>query len=131
MDTNQIKSYLSVNTLTIFIILILIIASSIYFYQSYKKFKASKLKEQKQNYKPNDCPDYWDVVSRSRDDKGRDTVKCQNTHKLGLCSLDPERNTFTFDDEIFVNPLTKDVSRCKWAKQCSVSWSGYNNLCSN
>lgn len=129
MDSPGIKSYLTINTLVVLLAAIFIIVASIYFYQSYKKFQAVKLKETKREYMANDCPDYWDVVSRNKDDKGRDTVVCKNTHKLGLCALDPERNTFTFDDEIFVNPLSKDMSRCKWSKQCGVSWSGYNNLC--
>ena len=129
MDSSSVKSYLTVNTLVIFLAIIVVIVGTVYMYQSYKKFNKAKLKEASREYIPNDCPDYWDVVSRSKDEKGRDTVVCKNTHKLGLCALDPERNTFSFDDEIFVNPLSKNMSRCKWSKQCGVSWSGYNNLC--
>lgn len=129
MEAQQIKSYLTINTLVVFLSVIIIVVASIYFYQSYKKFQKVKLIQDTKEYKPNDCPDYWDVVSRNKDDKGRDTVVCKNTHKLGVCALDPERNKFTFDDEIFVNPLSKNMARCKWSKQCGVSWSGYNNLC--
>lgn len=129
MDQQQIKAYLTLNTLVVLLAIIFIFIMSVYFYNSYKNFKKAKLAKENKEYTPNDCPDYWDVVSRNKDSKGNDTVVCKNTHKLGLCALDPERNEFSFDDEIFVNPLSKDISRCKWSKACGVSWSGYNNLC--
>ena len=128
IQTNM-KEYMSTNTLIIMIVIISIIVGAIYFYQSYNKIKKSVLEKEIKNYLPNHCPDYWDIVSRHKDSKGREYVKCKNTHKLGVCALDPERNTFTFDDEIFVNANSSDLSRCKWSKQCGVSWTGYDNLC--
>lgn len=124
------KEYISLNTLTVVLSILLIVGSAIYFYQSYKKTKEVILKKELKAYTRNHCPDYWDIVKREKDSQGREYVVCKNTHKLGLCALDPERNSFTFDDEIFVNRNTADLSRCKWAKQCGVSWTGYNNLCS-
>jgi len=130
MDTSISREYMTHNTFIIVLVIVLVVMGAIYFYQSYKKIQDEKLKKEKKEYMYNDCPDYWNIVSREKDDKGRDYVVCENTHKLGLCALDPERNKFTFDDEIFVNPNSTNISKCKWSKQCGVSWNGYDSLCS-
>lgn len=130
MDNLKNYEYMTLNSLVIVLTVLLVVGGTIYFYQSYKKIKSSIINKELKNYTKNQCPDYWDIVKREKDDKGREYVECKNTHKLGLCALDPERNTFTFDDEIFVNNDISDLSRCKWAKQCGVSWTGYNNICS-
>ena len=98
-------------------------------YNTYKKLQVDIQAKGKKKYEQL-CPDYWELVRREKDDKGREYSVCKNTHKLGLCALDPERNTFSFDDELFVNPNSGDLSKCKWAKQCGVSWTGYDNKCS-
>jgi hypothetical protein len=75
------------------------------------------------------CPDYWEVVKQKFDDSGNSiSVECKNVHKLGKCAI-TDRNTFIFEDEIFINPDTADISRCKWAKRCGTTWQGYDNLC--
>ena len=127
---NNYNDYMSGNVFIIVLIVISVVVGGIYFYQSYRKTQKRMLEKESKEYMANDCPDYWDIVRREKDDKGRDYSVCRNTHKLGLCALDPERNTFTFDDEIFVNPNSGNLSKCKWAKQCGVSWTGYNELCS-
>jgi len=127
--SDGVKSYMTTNIFIISLVVIVLVVSAIYFYQSYKKLEKERLKKEEIEYLPNQCPDYWDIVRMGKDDKGREYSVCRNTHKLGLCALDPERNTFTFDDEIFVNPNSGNLSRCKWSKQCGVNWTGYDKLC--
>jgi hypothetical protein len=75
------------------------------------------------------CPDYWDIVGQKFDDSGNVvSIECKNVHKLGKCAVS-DRDTFIFEDEIFINPDTADISRCKWAKRCGTTWEGYNDLC--
>lgn len=126
---NTTKQYMNANTFTVVLVVIIVVISAIYFYQSYKKVTKKRLEKEQKIYSPNHCPDYWELVRREKDDKGRDYSVCKNTHKLGLCALDPERNTFSFDDELFVNPNYGDLSKCKWSRKCGVSWTGYDNLC--
>jgi hypothetical protein len=126
---NTTKQYMNANTFIIALVVISVVIAAIYFYQSYKKTAKARLEKEEKAYSPNHCPDYWELVRREKDDKGREYSVCKNTHKLGLCALDPERNTFSFDDELFVNPNSGDLSKCKWAKQCGVSWTGYDNKC--
>jgi hypothetical protein len=129
METLNAKEYMTANVFIVLISVLVVVISGVYFYQSYQKMHKHRLAKEAKEYTANHCPDYWELVRREKDDKGRDYSVCKNVHKLGSCALDPERNTFTFDDEIFVNPNSGDLSKCKWAKQCGVSWSGYDNLC--
>lgn len=129
MDNKLSKSYMNTNTFVVALVVIIVVISAIYFYQSYKKTANARLEKEEKEYSPNQCPDYWELVRREKDENGRDYAVCKNIHKLGLCALDPERNTFSFDDELFVNPNSGDLSKCKWSKQCGVSWSGYDNKC--
>jgi hypothetical protein len=124
------NDYMTADTFIIMLVIISVIMAGIYFYRSMKKIQNKRLEKEEKEYAYNECPDYWNIVKREKDSQGRDYTVCKNTHKLGLCALDPERNTFTFDDEIFVNPNISDLSKCKWAKQCGVSWTGYDKLCS-
>ena len=75
------------------------------------------------------CPDYWEVVEQKFDSSGNtNSVECKNVHKLGKCAKEG-RDTFIFEDEIFINPETSDIAKCKWAKRCGVTWQGFDDLC--
>ena len=128
--TTTTTSYLTTNTFILVIGILCIVLAAVYFYNQYKavqkKIKANERKE----HLPNDCPDYWIINNQQHNKKGELTsIKCNNKHKLGICALNPNENSFTFGDEIFTNPNTKDLARCKWAKQCQVAWTGYDHLC--
>ena len=123
-------SYLTTNTFILIIGIVCIVLAGIYFYNQYKAVQKKRNGEDYKKMLPNECPDYWEIMSIDKNRKGELTnIKCKNTHKLGVCAIHPTRDTFTFDDDIFVNPKTKDMARCKWSKQCKVHWSGYDNLC--
>jgi hypothetical protein len=97
-------------------------------YNTYITIRKQLDKKAKQKYEQL-CPDYWEIVGQKFDDSGNPvSIECKNVHKLGKCAV-TDRNTFIFEDEIFINPETADISKCKWAKQCSVSWQGYDSLC--
>ena len=129
-STNKDTTYLSTNTFILIMGIMFVVLASIYFYNQYKNVKKIKRSETYKKLLPNECPDYWEIMTVDKNQRGELThIKCKNTHKLGVCAVHPTRDTFTFDDDIFVNSKTKDMARCKWAKQCKVHWSGYDNLC--
>ena len=132
MKARKITPYITTNTFIVILGILAIAGFAVYFYQQYTSFKTAltgqdkKMKEQYMSQ----CPDYWEIDSVMRDTKGKVTgVKCKNVQFLGDCAIQPGANSFTFDDEIFTNPKTMELSRCKWAKQCGVSWSGYDRKC--
>ena len=130
MNNSTVSAYLTTNTIITVVGILFILFTGVYFYNQYRNAQKKLKGESESDNVPNDCPDYWDIVSRSNDKKGNlASITCRNTQKLGVCALDPNQDTFTFDDEIFTNPNTKDMARCKWSKQCQVAWDGYNNLC--
>ena len=120
--------YLTINILLTVIVVIGIVGMAIYFYIQFKNI-SKKNKENKKDHL-NACPDYWEIIEQKKNTRGElVSVTCRNTNKLGVCSLHPEKNTFTFEDEIFVNKSSADKARCQWAKQCKTAWTGYDNLC--
>jgi hypothetical protein len=124
------NAYLTLNTFILIVGIIFIVLAGIYFYNQYKDVQKQKKNSEYLKMIPNDCPDYWEIISVDKNKNGDiSKVKCKNTHKLGVCAIQPTRDTFTFDDDIFINPKTKDIARCNWAKQCKLHWSGYDNLC--
>lgn len=131
LNTIQQKAsaYMTTNTLLVIIAMLAILGSAIYFYQTYKDFQQNITNKNSTAIVPNECPDYWEIDGKTKNSRGIiDSVTCRNAQKLGKCAL-ANNNTFTFGDEIFNTPKTADLARCKWAKQCGVSWSGYDTKC--
>jgi heme/copper-type cytochrome/quinol oxidase subunit 2 len=122
------SKYMTINTLLTVIGLLGIVGIGVYLFIQYRNLKKSKKEEKEIN--KNACPDYWEIVEQLKNNRGElVAVTCKNTNKLGVCSVNPETNTFTFSDEIFNNKETADKARCQWAKQCKTAWTGYDNLC--
>ncbi len=129
--SKQVNSYLTTNTFIVVLGFLSLVGIAVYFYTQYRDFQRAVKAKQSKEATINQCPDYWTITEQSKDNKGRIvSITCKNDNLLGVCALNPDENTFTFADEIFNNPGTKDMARCKWAKQCKVSWSGYDQLCS-
>lgn len=127
----QITSYLTTNTFIVVIGFLALVGIGIYFYMQFRDFQRAVKARESGEYTPNQCPDYWTLQDQVKDERGRIvSITCKNDNLLGVCALNPDENTFTFADEIFNNPGSKDMARCKWAKQCKVAWSGYDKLCS-
>jgi hypothetical protein len=123
-------TYLTANTLIVVLIFVAVIGFAVYFWQQYKKMEKAAIEKQQREGNPNHCPDYWEIEEQIVDDTGKlKGVKCKNVQHLGKCAINPGDDMFTFDDEIFTNPSTRDISRCKWAKQCQVAWTGYDGKC--
>ncbi len=123
-------TYLTSNTLIVVLVFVGIVGFAIYFWQQYKKMEKAAIDKQNRESNPNHCPDYWEIEEQLIDDSGKlKGVKCKNVQHLGKCAINPGDDMFTFDDEIFTNPSTRDIARCKWAKQCQVAWSGYDSKC--
>ena len=96
------------------IVLIFVIFSG-YFVYSYFYSKNSEKKFPPWKSK---CPDFWQADGKNR---------CRNVKKLGLCMVGND-NVMTFDDQVFRSEKS-DFYKCKWAKNCGVSWEGIDNLC--
>lgn len=114
-----------------FVIIFAILATALLIYlllETYNKIRKQLYAKDKVKYEQL-CPDYWEVVEQKFDDAGNTiSVECKNVHKMGKCAVEG-RNTFIFEDEIFTNPETRDVSKCKWAKRCGVTWQGFDGYC--
>lgn len=124
------SAYMTTNTLLVVLALLAILGSALYFYQTYRDFQKKMKKRESSAVVPNECPDYWEIDAKTKNARGViNSITCRNTQLLGKCALSNNNNTFTFGDEIFNSPKTADLARCKWAKQCGVAWSGYDNKC--
>jgi hypothetical protein len=91
----------------------------IYYYKKY----ASEVKMQKKGDKiiRAECPDYWMVEG---------PLKCRNAHKMGRCSTKGvQGGLMNFDTDEFKNPQTGNYLKCRWAKNCHVSWDGIDDIC--
>jgi hypothetical protein len=122
-------AYMTTNTLLVVLALLAILGAGIYFYQTYKDFQKKMKTRESAQVVPNECPDYWEIDTKTKNQRGViNSITCRNVQLLGKCALS-NNNTFTFGDEIFNNPKTAELARCKWAKQCGVAWSGYDNKC--
>ena len=128
--SRQVTSYLTTNTFIVVIGFLALVGIGIYFYTQFRDFQRAVKAKESGEYTPNQCPDYWTLQDQLKDERGRIvSITCKNDNLLGVCALNPDENTFTFADEIFNNPGSKDMARCKWAKQCKTAWSGYDKLC--
>lgn len=129
-SNKQVTSYLTTNTFIITIGFLALVGIGIYFYTQFRDFQNAVKSKESGAFVANQCPDYWTLQDQLKDERGRVvSITCKNDNLLGVCALNPDENTFTFADEIFNNPGSKDMARCKWAKQCKVAWSGYDSLC--
>lgn len=127
--TNSL-AYLTSSSFIVIIVLLFVIGAGIYFYREYKAISEATKKKLLKETEPNSCPDYWEIVDKSVDETGKvKSLKCKNVMHIGKVALNPGDDTFTFDDEIFTNPNTRNIARCQWAKQNGVAWSGYERFC--
>jgi hypothetical protein len=114
-----------------FVILFSILATILLIYlliSTYNNIKKQLYSKSKVKYEQL-CPDYWEVINQNFDENGNIiSIECKNAHNLGKCAT-KDKNTFIFEDNMFFDPETSDISKCKWAKQCGVTWQGYDNLC--
>lgn len=118
VDNTQI---FTTGSFIIAIIVIFLIFMGIYVYKTYKAFEKKKIEESKLRQIITDCPDYWEKVSPN---------KCRNTLRVnGNCNMTVDNNTMDFDNEIFNNKKLGNKMKCRWAKDCNITWSGINNLC--
>lgn len=123
------SAYMTTNTLLVILALLAILGAGLYFYQTYQDFKKKIKERDSAAVVANECPDYWEIDAKTKNQRGViNSITCRNVQLLGKCALN-NNNTFTFGDEIFNNPKTAELARCKWAKQCGVAWSGYDNKC--
>lgn len=111
--------YLTTNTFLIAIGVVAVTLAVIYFWQESSRLDAQQKARAYQAALPNDCPDYWDIISR---DPRTGVVTCRNTHLLGRCANRPDTSVYTFDDPIFTNSQTGTRAKATWAEQCGVSW---------
>ena len=124
------SEYMTSNVFIIVIIVIFIIYTLYYIYSVMNAVKKNRNKKAKANLTSGVCPNYWESVKVTKDIEGNLIHTCRNKHFLGSCSLTPGQNEFTFSDDIFTNSQTSDMAKCKFAKQCDLTWTGYDNLCS-
>lgn len=123
------SAYITTNTLLVVLAILAILGSALYFYQTYNDFQKKMKERESASVIPNECPDYWEIDSKTKNARGIiNSVTCRNAQLLGKCAVS-NNNTFTFGDDIFNNPKTADLARCKWAKQCGVAWQGYDSKC--
>ena len=116
---NSATEYVTTKTFLIAVGVLSVIIASIYFYVEYRRITQSKMSKEHQDSLVNDCPDYWETVSK---DSKTGIVTCRNSHLLGRCANRPDTSTYTFSDPIFVNSSTGRRAKETWAHQCGVSW---------
>ena len=93
-----------------------------YYYQQYTSYTETQ-STLTWPRKISECPDYF--IS---DGKGG----CKNTYNLGTCPsvdgvLQPNA-TVKFDSAEFTGDDAK-YNKCRWAKNCQVSWEGIDTSC--
>ena len=71
----------------------------------------------------NICPDYYDIHN--------DGETCLNSFKIGKCKdTDPNfKKFFEENKNLFYNKDLQNEMKCKWARNCDVSWDGIDRLC--
>ena len=123
------SDYMTSNIFILVMVILFIVYLSYYIYSSIGSMNKKKLEDAKIQYKQNVCPDYWESVHVKQDENGNSIHTCRNNHAIGKCSIQPNQNEFTFSDDIFLNSGTRDIAKCNYAKDCGISWSGYDHLC--
>lgn len=92
----------------------------IYIYNNYKKIIASTMPTVTGGMVGATCPDYWDSIGNG---------KCQNSKKIGSCSITDGADVMDFNSDVFTNVNIGTYAKCKWAKGCNVSWGGVDRVC--
>ncbi len=110
-------------TFTKVLIAVCVVLLGMYYWRQWKQFK----EEQATMTWPrvvSPCPDFW--VHNGNN-------VCKNQFNLGLCPKDNKSMTVPQGTVDFNGNNYKgtdgNLNKCKWAKQCSVSWEGIDNLC--
>ena len=112
----QVGSVIADNKGLSILLVVFLVAYLTYQYYLYREYK--KKKDMYQTKKAtNTCPDYWENVSKTKDE-----YKCANVKKLGRFNLNTPMD---FGEELYKD----DVNKCKYAKQARISWEGIDHLC--
>ena len=105
------------------VLLGILVVCLIYYY--YKQWKSYSKHQSKLTWprKISECPDYF--IS---DNNGG----CKNTYNLGTCPSENgvllPNSVVKFDTAEFSGD-DAPYNKCRWAKDCQVSWEGVDNLC--
>jgi len=99
------------------------IAALIYYYYQQNKVATEAQSTLSWPRNISECPDYF-----LSDGQGG----CKNTYNLGTCPavdgvLQPNA-TVRFDTSEFTGD-DASYNKCRWAKNCNVSWEGVDKLC--
>ena len=120
------KSYLTVNTFIVMLVVISMVGATYYFYNLYT---AISNPEPKNKIKPADCPDYWETVVSSINSDGKRILTCKNPQKIGDGNKKCGWNmSVTFNPELYNGP-DEVIAKCNYAKQCGIHWTGYSGNC--
>ena len=110
-------SYLNADTLIVFVGFIIVLLVLFTIIKDVRKMKQVSLEKQMEAKKVPSCPDYWESVGES---------KCRNIHKLGKCG---HKQDVDFSDNIFTDKHTGKIMKCRYAKECEISWEGTDKIC--
>lgn len=120
-NNNTGSRLFTTGSFTTAIVVLFFVFLGIFIYRSYRDFQKQKTDKLDARTTPPECPDYWEKVGPN---------KCKNTLRVnGNCNTSPENSTMDFDTEIFKHPKLSNKFKCRWARQCKVSWSGIDSLC--
>ena len=118
---NSNSRLFTTGSFTIAIVVLFFVFLAIYIYRAYKDFQRKKTEELGDRTVFPECPDYWEKVG---------TDKCKNVLRVnGKCNTSVDNSIMDFDNEIFKNKKLGSKFKCKWARDCGVSWSGISSLC--
>jgi len=110
-------TYMNVDTSIIVIGIIIVLLVIFKIVKDIRTVSQNRLAEQIKAKEISACPDYWETVGQN---------KCRNIHKLGKCG---HNNDVDFNDDMFVDKRTGNMMKCRYAKQCDISWEGASSLC--
>lgn len=121
-NNNSVKKDDSVFNSILSMTIIFLVGGFVIYYL-YKAYKDANNSLKKKDDRPiPKCPDYWESIEEG---------KCQNTHKISKCNLDPyPDNIANFNDAMFTNKVSGNYMKCKWSKECHAPWEGIDDLCS-
>ena len=107
------------NQFIFFLLKLIVIVSVLVIYFVYNYYKNKQIKQPEFPPWKSLCPELWEVVDKN---------KCKNVNKIGNCMLERDM-VMDFNDPIFKDKKKGNYYKCKWAKECNVSWEGIDNLC--
>ena len=113
----------TVNIIVAVFSILIIIVFSVKIYLDYVRF--TKLTEGSSFPPwPAKCPDYWKVIEGA---VGDEDVKCQNSHKIGICKSSDD-NIMDFNEQVFKGGQGQ-LNKCSWSKKCNAPWEGIDTIC--